>query len=76
MEEVIVLLVVVAVLVLFHFAGKEFERIAKMKGHSEKRYYWWSFLMGPIGYSMVIALPDRADKVEATRILNDDLPDL
>ena len=34
-----------------------FEAIAEEKGHDG--YFWWCFVMGPAGWAMVIALPDR-----------------
>jgi len=51
----------VGIVVLFWFIAEEFQRIATMKGHYEKRYFWWSFLLPIVGYLMVIALPDRTD---------------
>lgn len=71
--ELLIFLGCVALIVLYWFIGKEFERIAQKKGHYEKRYFWWSFLCGPIGYLMVIALPNHTT---AQKPLNDDLPDL
>lgn len=40
------------------FAAFEFYSIAKMKGHDNPKYFWWSFLLGPVGWMMVIALPN------------------
>ena len=72
----VIVLAAVAVLVLLFFAAKEFQRIAKMKGYYEKRYFWWCFLFSAVGMLMVVALPDRADKAEASHAPNDELPDL
>ena len=47
---VIYLIVVVKV-------SEKFESIAEMKGHNG--YFWWCFWLGPVGWAMVIALPDR-----------------
>ena len=66
----------VAVIVLWYFIAKEFQRIAQMKGHDEQRYFWWTFLMGPVGMMMVIALPDHFGAEGAVSISNDELPDL
>ena len=41
------------------YIAQQFERIAKMKGHYEKRYFWLSFFLTIIGWMLVIALPDR-----------------
>ena len=74
--EVAIIISALAALVLSFFIGKEFERIAKMKGHNEKRYFWWSFLLGPVGYLMVVALPDGAEKADTLASLNDELPEI
>ena len=58
MEAVIFIAAIVALEVAY-FIGKEFEYIAKEKGYTSKKYFWWTFLLTPIGISMVIALPDR-----------------
>lgn len=49
---------VVAVVLLIDFAAAtEMYEIAKLKGHYEKKYFWWCFLVPAAGYPMVIALP-------------------
>ena len=35
----------------------EFEEISKLKGYSERKYFWYSFIFGMVGYLVVIALP-------------------
>lgn len=75
------------VLLVAYFAALEFQTIAEMKGHSEKKYFWWSFFVGFVGMLMVVALPDRSKGVandyptvgqsqpgESSQ--SDDLPDL
>lgn len=52
-------LAAIAEIVVAYFIGKEFEFIAKEKGYTSKRYFWWTFLFGLVGIPMVIALPDR-----------------
>ena len=42
---------------LSYFVAKEFYTIAIDKGYDEKKYFWWSFLLGAVGWAMVIALP-------------------
>ena len=49
---------ILGLIVLFFSAG-EFQSIAEMKGHEGKKFFWWTFLAGPIGMLMVVALPDR-----------------
>lgn len=53
-------LCIVVSLVLWYFIGKEFMHIAEMKGHWEKKYFWWTFLCGFIGVAMVLALPNNS----------------
>ena len=33
----------IAVLLIQYFVAREFQRIAEMKGHHEKRYFWITF---------------------------------
>ena len=63
MEALLILLamaVAAAIIYLIYRIAKEFERIAIMKGHTEKRFFWYSFLLGAIGWAMVIALPEAS----------------
>ena len=56
MEGIIIVSGIVALVILAAVAAK-FNSIAQEKGHSG--YFWWCFLLGPAGWAMVIALPDR-----------------
>lgn len=70
------ILVFVVMLVIDWFAAKQFHEIAKMKGHPQKKYFWWCFWIGMIGWPMVIALPDRGG-AQAQKTSNiDELPEL
>ena len=62
----------ILVLVVFWFAAEEFYKIAVMKGHSERKYFWWSFLTPPLGMLMVVALPDRRNAAAAGEQKTDD----
>ena len=42
-----------------YIIAKEFEAAAIAKGYTEKKYFWYSFLLGIIGYLLVIALPKK-----------------
>ena len=55
----VLILLVVLIVILFVNAktSEKFEAIAEMKGHDG--YFWWCFWFGPVGWAMVIALPDR-----------------
>ena len=57
METFLTVLFIIIVIVIEGFVAFKFEEIAKMKGHKE--YFWWCFWLGPVGWMMVIALPDR-----------------
>ena len=72
--EVLIVLGALAVLVLGYFIAAEFQKIAVMKGHTSMRYFWWTFLLGPIGMLMVIALPVVTPSAES--VVSDELPDL
>ena len=72
--EGLIILGAIAVIVLWYFVAAEFRRIAAMKGHDEARYFWWTFLLGPVGMLMVVALPQKAAApVEAG---TDELPEI
>ncbi|MBR5308483.1 MAG: hypothetical protein IKU43_06915 [Clostridia bacterium] len=44
-------------LAIDYLIAKEFEFIAIEKGYEGRRYFWYSFILGLLGYLMVIALP-------------------
>ena len=69
----IVLIGAIIYFVIAHCIATDFYEIAKKKGHFEKKYYWWTFLCGLVGYLMVVALPDNSDKEE---INDDELPEI
>ena len=69
----IIILCLIVELILAIFIAKEFENIAEMKGHYGRKYFWWSFLLGLVGWLMVIALPD---KTIATKQSFDELPEI
>lgn len=64
----LVLLGIVLVFLLLYFVAKEFDRIAAMKGHNDRRYFWWTFLFGIVGMLMVIALPDLRKESRQTDV--------
>ncbi len=70
----LVILGAIAVIVLCYFAAAEFRRIAVMKGHHEARYFWWTFLVGPVGMLMVVALPQKTEGPYAVE--PDELPEI
>ncbi|MBR6668805.1 MAG: hypothetical protein IKL25_10660 [Clostridia bacterium] len=46
-------------LILAYACANAFYEIARMKGHDDKRYFWWTFSIPLLGALMVTALPDR-----------------
>lgn len=78
--EGIIFVIAIVMLVVDYFIAKKFEEIAIMKGHNSKCYFWYSFLLGPVGFAMVIALPDRNQVVTPTPAKNafehNELPEL
>ena len=53
---------ILVVLIIQYFIAKEFQRIAEMKGHHEKRYFWITFFLWIVGMLLVIALPDLKNR--------------
>lgn len=49
-----VLFILIYILIAVEFSG-----IAELKGHYSKKYLVYSIFFGPVGWLMVIALPDR-----------------
>lgn len=68
------LLLLAVLIVIEWFSAKQFYAIAKMKGHSDKKYFWWCFWTGILGWSMVIALPNRGGIQTENTMGFDDLP--
>lgn len=61
MGEYVALIFIGGIVMLFiaWLISSEFQFIAEQKGHVSRKYFWFCFLFGIIGYLMVIALPDR-----------------
>lgn len=59
MLALLLLIPIAALLILDYFIADEFRSIAQRKGYCGRKYFWWSFFTGFIGYLMVVALPDR-----------------
>ncbi len=86
--EALIILGSIVVIVIWVCVAHEFRSIAAMKGHDEAKYFWWTFLMGPVGMLMVVALPQEikikipaapAPIVQAPPAkapLSDELPDI
>lgn len=67
----------IVIIVLDWFIAKEFYNIAKKKGYSEQKYFWWSFWCTFAGWLMVIALPSRTGSQQGDSVvMKDELPEL
>ncbi|MBO5555792.1 MAG: hypothetical protein J5927_01275 [Oscillospiraceae bacterium] len=75
MDAIWVLLGVIAALIADYFVAREFYKAAVMKGWPQKKYFWFSFLLGLAGWLLVAALPDRGGPA-LTAFESDDLPSL
>ena len=72
----IYIVVFIVIVVFYWFVAKEFYKIAKMKGHPQKKYFWWCFWVSWFGYMMVIALPDKRSTQTQNIPSIDELPEL
>lgn len=66
------LLIAIIVWVLWYISKCFFEA-ANAKGYYSKKYFWLCFLLGFVGYLLVIALPDRG---ATKQVVLDELPEL
>ena len=73
MELLIALIVLALVIWLDRYIAKQFEEVAQKKGHTQKKYFWLCFLLGAIGYLLVVALPDRGC---SQQFADDEIPEL
>lgn len=53
---------IIVALIIQYFIAREFQRIAELKGHYEKRYFWITFFLWIVGMLLVIALPDLKNR--------------
>ena len=68
-------MIIIAYLCIAYIAALQYEKIAELKGH--KGYFWYCFLLGIIGWLMVVALPDlNSHKTSSNDDNHDELPDL
>ncbi len=51
--------ILMIVIVCSAIIANEMDRIAAIKGHPEKRWFWYCFFFGVAGWIMVAMLPDR-----------------
>ena len=68
------LFLLIVIYIVSWFAAGEFFKLAEDKGYHDKKYFWWTFLLLPVGALLIIAMPDRGPEQRA--VINDDLPEL
>lgn len=66
--ELAIILVIIIILLVSFFVANRFYEIACMKGHYDRAFFWYTFLLFPIGALMVIALPDRKVSVASVQV--------
>lgn len=71
----VLLPLILVVLVINYFVAREFYKAASAKGWNQIKYFWLPFLLGPAGYLLVIALPDRGGQ-HMSALISRDLPEL
>ena len=60
-------------IVVDYYVAKAFEEIAEEKGFSNhSKYFWYSFLLGPVGHLLTVALPDKKARMMATAFLKEE----
>jgi len=64
----IALIILAVWLVIDWLISEEFYTVAYNKGFGERRYFWYCFLFGIVGYLLVIALPTLDDEEKSKRI--------
>lgn len=58
----LILIAVFVALWIWWLIADEFSTIAKYKGYTDSKYFWYCFLFGLVGYLMVIALPAKKNR--------------
>lgn len=62
MEFIFILVWIASIIIsvfLNYLISKAFSEAAEAKGFYEKKYFWYCFFFGTIGYLLVISLPHR-----------------
>lgn len=68
--EVLIILCCIAVIVLYFFIAKWFEKCAAEKGYTNDHVFARCFWLCIFGYLYVIALPDRKVQVQNEKIIS------
>ena len=59
MDILIIIVSVIVCLSINFIIADAFYDSAQEKGYDSKKYFWYSFLFGLVGYLLVISLPDK-----------------
>ena len=72
---IVLFILMVIICIVVAISAKE---IAIMKGHTDKKYFWYTLLFTPYGLALVIALPDLYARPTAVApvVHNETLPEL
>lgn len=79
MGYIVLYIAALALSIWVHYlVAREFYRAACGKGSWEKKYFWLPFLLGFVGYLLIIALPDysKVGMSARTPIPGENLPPL
>ncbi len=68
-------LIFAVIIVVSYLVAREFYKAAVMKGWAARKYFWLPFLLGIVGYLLIIALPDRGGS-HMSVLVSDDLPEI
>lgn len=71
---VLIGMVFAGVLILDYYLAGLFYFLGVDKGYNARVYLWLAYLLPPVGYLLIVAMPDRGGNTAA--ILPDELPDL
>ena len=70
----ILYLIIAALLIWVEwYIAEQFYEAAEAKGYHSRKYFWLCFLFSFAGYFLVVALPDRGNKIP---VISDELPEI
>lgn len=77
MKVFLIVLALAVVVTVQYVLSVEFFDVALLKGYKEKKYFWYGFLFGIVGFLLIIALPDRNNMNKPSEQFSaDELPEI
>lgn len=77
MKIFLIVLALAVVVTVQYVLSVEFYDAAVLKGYKEKKYFWYGFLFGVVGFLLIIALPDRNNTNNSSQPFSaDELPEI